>query len=173
MSIVDLTGMRVSAALGVLRVRRHSGELRVATTYRRATFQIVDGEVLSLESDCPSDRIGLQMIKAGDIGVIDLHGALIEQHQQRLLAIANSGETARLGEILVDREVLNLDELADALDRYIQSIVASLDQDVVVKIEFEGDEPFEDMDDEDASPPPPRLERLGSRPLTSSLAPSE
>ena len=173
MPIVDLTGMRVSTALGVLCGRKHSGELRVVTTYRRATFQIVDGEVISLESDRPSDRLGLQMMRAGDIGVIDLHGALIEQHQHRLSAIAGDIETARLGEILVKRDVLNPDELADAIQRYFQSIVASLDEDLVLRIEFEGDEPFDEIVAEEASSRLPILDRISSRPQTSSLTPSE
>ncbi len=136
MRTIDLSGMPVSRALAVLRSRGCSGELGVVTTYRRVVFQLESGVVARIQSDRPADRLGLQMMKAGDIGVIDLHGALVEQHQQRLRAIASDSETSRLGEILVDQNVLDPDELVEALDRYVDTMVAALDKDVVLDIEF-------------------------------------
>lgn len=169
----DLTGMSVVEALALLAERGDTGSLYVATTYRRVTMQIVEGEVALIQSDRPSDRIGLQLMKAGDIGVIDLHGALIEQHQQRLMSIANDTETARLGEILLARNVLDPDELADALERYSRAVVTSLDQDFVLNIEFvEGEDVERDVPsavDNQA----PRLKRVRAQYRTPSPTPSE
>lgn len=137
MPSVDLTGMPVSRVLGVLRSRKSSGELRIVSTYRQVAFRLNDGEVVAIQSNRPADRLGLQMMKAGDIGVIDLHGALVEQHQQRLRAIATDSQTSRLGEILVDQNVLDSDELDVALNRYIQSMTDSLEKDVIISIWFE------------------------------------
>lgn len=136
MQSIDFSGMRVSRVLAVLRSRECSGELEVVSTYRRVVFHLSDGEVTLVHSDRPADRLGLQMMKAGDIGVIDLHGALVEQHQQRLRSIATESQTSRLGEILVDQNVLNSEELAEALERYVETMVTALDKDVILEIEF-------------------------------------
>jgi acetolactate synthase regulatory subunit len=155
MSTVDFTGMLVSRVLGVLRSRRCSGQLAVVSTYRKVEFQLAHGAVTAIHSDRPADRLGLQMMKAGDIGVIDLHGALVEQHQQRLRSIATESETSRLGEILVDQKVLNPDELAEALDRYVHSMGQALDKDFVLDIRFhgvEGDLEAEALADENVVP---------------------
>lgn len=117
------------------------------STYRQVEFTLEAGEVTSVHSDRPADRLGLQMMKAGDIGVIDLHGALVEQHQQRLRSIATDCETSRLGEILVDQDVLKPDELAEALERYVQSMASTLDKDVVLEIQFHGVVPELDATD--------------------------
>lgn len=137
MPSVDLTGMPVSRVLGVLRSRKSSGDLRIVSTYRQVAFRLNEGEVAAIHSNRPADRLGLQMMKAGDIGVIDLHGALVEQHQQRLRAIATDSETSRLGEILVDQNVLGPDELEEALTRYVQSMTDSLEKDVIISIWFD------------------------------------
>ncbi|MEZ4523774.1 MAG: hypothetical protein R3A46_19380 [Thermomicrobiales bacterium] len=133
--------MSVSSVLGVLKCRKASGELRVISTYRQVVLKIANGEVCGVQSDRPADRLGLQMMKAGDIGVIELHGALVEQHQQRLRAIATESQTSRLGEILVDQNVLEPDELQEALDRYISRMTETLEKDLVLKIEFVDESP--------------------------------
>ena len=148
MSTIDFTGMQVSRVLGVLRGRRCSGELTVVSTYRRVRFDLAEGDVTAIHSDRPADRLGLQMMKAGDIGVIDLHGALVEQHQQRLRSIASDTETSRLGKILVDQNVLDPDELAEAFERYVHAMVAALDKDVVLDIHFSGAEASALLDEE-------------------------
>ena len=138
-SPVDLTGMSVARVLSVLRGRKSTGALHVATTYRKVAFRLDDGEVTAVKSNRPADRLGLQMMKAGDIGVVDLHEALVIQHQQRLRAIACEAETERLGQILVDQKALNAPELAAALDRYVRSIVGALDKDLILDVQFDED----------------------------------
>lgn len=136
MPSVDLTGMPVPRVLGVLRSRKSSGELCITSTYRQVTFRLIEGDVTAVESNRAADRLGLQLMKAGEIGVLDLHSALVEQHQQRLRAIATDSQTSRLGQILVEREVLNSGELEEAFDRYVRSMAGSLEQDVIITIEF-------------------------------------
>jgi len=136
MPTVDFSGMLVSRVLALLRSRYCTGELYVVSTYRKVNFQLDTGKVTATKSNRPADRLGLQMMKAGDIGVIDLHGALVEQHQQRLKSIAGDSQTSRLGEILVDRNVLNPRELDEALSRYVESMVEALDKDFVIEIQF-------------------------------------
>ncbi len=136
MPTVDFSGMLVSRVLAILRSRYCTGELYVVSTYRKVKFQLDTGKVTAIQSNRPADRLGMQMMKAGDIGVIDLHGALVEQHQQRLQSIASDSQTSRLGEILVDQNVLNPRELDEALGRYVKSMAEALDKDFVIEIQF-------------------------------------
>ncbi len=132
----DFSRAPLARTLAALASRGANGTLVVTTTYRTVNFRFVDGEVVGVQSSRPSDRLGLQLMKSGTIGAIDLHEALIEQHQQRLRAIASSSSPSRLGDILLDLDILDTAELGTALDRHTQSMIDSLNSDVVTSIEF-------------------------------------
>jgi hypothetical protein len=141
MSTVDLTGMPLARALATLASRDASGTLTVTSTYRTVKMRLNDGEVTGMQSSRPADRLGLHLMQTGEIGIIDLHTALVEQHQQRLQAIASDRPTSRLGDILVDLDVLGTDELEVAVERHIDTMIASLESDVIISIEFSVREP--------------------------------
>jgi hypothetical protein len=138
MTNADLSGMPLPRALASLTSRGLTGALIVTSTYRQVTFRLEDGRIAAVESSRPADRFGLQLMRAGEIDIIDLHSALVEQHQQRLRAIATDIPSGRLGDILVDIHALDDSALAAALDRHIQFMIDTLDHDVVLSITFTG-----------------------------------
>lgn len=140
MTTADLSGMPLPRALASLSSRGLSGELTVTSTYRQVTFRLDEGRIAAVESSRPADRLGLQLMRAGEIDMIDLHSALVEQHQQRLRAIATDIPSGRLGDILVDIDALASDDLEAALDRHIRSMIDTLDNDVILTISFSSSE---------------------------------
>ncbi|HLT21612.1 MAG TPA: DUF4388 domain-containing protein, partial [Thermomicrobiales bacterium] len=136
MSTVDLTGMPLARALATLASRAVCGTLTVTSTYRTVQLNLTHGEITGIQSNRPADRLGLHLMKTGEIGIVDLHTALVEQHQQRLAAIASDKPTSRLGDILVDLDVLGTEELEVAVERHIQTVISSLESDVILSIAF-------------------------------------
>jgi hypothetical protein len=138
MTSADLSGMPLPRALASLTSRKLTGDLTVTSTYRQVTFRLHEGRIAAVESSRPADRLGLQLMRAGEIDIIDLHSALVEQHQQRLRAIATDIPSGRLGDILVETDALNRSSFEAALKRHIQFMIDTLDHDVVLTISFNG-----------------------------------
>jgi len=136
MFTVDLTGMPLARALATLASRAVCGTLTVTSTYRTVRLNLENGEITGIQSSRPADRLGLHLMQSGEISIVDLHTALVQQHQQRLAAIASDKPTSRLGDILVDLDVLGTDELEMAVERHIQTVLSSLESDVILSIAF-------------------------------------